>query len=476
METIDLKIIDETLRDGEQQAGLFFSNEVKYELAHLIAKTGAHYITLMPTVDRSEEQLVKGLVAEGFDTVLACSTMAGKRFIDHSKSCGVRRITLFHAVSDRLMFLRDNETRRSALLKRRTIDDNLPPTVVARVRQRAYEKLLDCIRYATSPAVGLEVDFAAEDASRADFDFLTQCIRGFRHHIGHFLLCDTVGVLSPDRTYRWINDLVDATEAAPLGIHFHNDLGLAVENTIQAVAAGATMVSGTMGGIGERAGNAALEQVLNGLQLRFGVEVDGIHYDRLEPVVTRLQELGGVPAKPYSKAASRHETGIHVNSFLRDPRSYSTFSFEEPEVWFGKCSGASNFQFLFENRLHQPKGQEIYNRMRARIKALSIQQQRCFSAQEVLDLYKQGLFNEQECERTPVSNTGEVAHETNDSLNGTSAQRSDAPRKAASDHSEPPGAASESEVPANGKQPEGSPHSPACPGGPESKPFVEFVG
>ena len=126
MDTIDLTIFDETLRDGEQQAGLFFPSDVKYELAHLIAKTGAHHITIMPMVDESEALLVRVLTEEGLGGVLACSTMTGKRFIDHSKACGAKRITLFHALSDRLMFLRDNETRRSALLKRQTIDDNVP--------------------------------------------------------------------------------------------------------------------------------------------------------------------------------------------------------------------------------------------------------------------------------------------------------------------------------------------------------------
>jgi isopropylmalate/homocitrate/citramalate synthase len=294
------------------------------------------------------------------------------------------------------MFLRDSETRRSPFLNNRTIDDCLPPTVISRVRANAYAKILDNLRYATSPAIGLEVDFAAEDASRADMEFLTHCIHGFRPYLGHFMLCDTVGVLTPERTYRWIYDLMQDTDEAPLAAHFHNDLGMAVENTIQAVLAGATMVSGTFCGIGERAGNAALEQVLHGLRARFGKEVDGIDYDACERVAARLRELGAVPAAPYSREARRHETGIHVNSFLRDPRSYSNFSFEEPEVWFGKCSGASNFEYLFEHSMKQPQGQEAYNVMRARIKALSIKEQRCFSAAEVLRLFEQGLLDGKE--------------------------------------------------------------------------------
>ena len=390
METINLKVIDETLRDGEQQAGLFFSEEVKHELALLIAKVGVDHITIMPMIDSAEERLTRSLISEGLGDVLACSTMTGRRFIDHSKACGAKRITLFHAVSDRLMFLRDLETRRSPLLKNRTIDDNLPNSVIARVRQKAYEKMLDNLRYAAS--VGLKIDFAAEDASRADFDYLTHCINGFAPYIDHFLLCDTVGVLTPERTYRWIYDVLQATEGAALAVHFHNDMGMAVENSIQAVTAGVSMVSGTMGGIGERAGNAALEQVLNGLRLRFGVELEKIDYDQLDRVADRVQQIGGTPAKPYSPGARRHETGIHVNSFLRDPRSYSTFCFEEPEVWFGKCSGASNFQFLFENILQKPLSQSEYNQMRARIKTLSIQEQRCYSMEEVLEFFELGML------------------------------------------------------------------------------------
>jgi isopropylmalate/homocitrate/citramalate synthase len=294
------------------------------------------------------------------------------------------------------------------LLKNRTIDDNLPPTVLARVRANTYDKILECVRYATSPAVGLKVDFAAEDASRADHEFLTQCIRGLRPYLGHFMLCDTVGVLTPERTYRWIHELSQATDDAPLAVHFHNDLGMAVENTIQAVIAGAAMVSGTFCGIGERAGNAALELVLNGLRVRLGVEVDGIDYDRLDHVAMRVQQLGGTPAKMYSKEARRHETGIHVNSFLRDRRSYSSFCFEEPEIWFGKCSGASNFQYLFEHTLGKPLTQEVYNQMRVRIKALSIEQQRCFSPEEVLELYERGLLTSNRSDTISSSTNGRI--------------------------------------------------------------------
>jgi len=394
VQALSLIFLDETLRDGEQQAGLFFSAEIKKILAHLIAKTGVHYVGIMPAIDETEERLVKTLVAEGLSTIITPATMMGKRFIDQAKACGVERIILFHAVSDRLLFLRDTEVRRSVFFQGKTVDDNIPEAVICNVRQNMLNKTLENLRYATSEEVGLKVEFAAEDASRADFDFLVHCVCEFKPYIGHFILCDTVGILSPDKTYMWIHTLLKCTAHAPLAVHFHNDLGMALENTLQAVVAGASMVSGTFGGIGERAGNVALEQVLNGLRIRFGIEVEDIDYDAVTRVTDYLERLGVRPALPYSKAAQRHETGIHVNSLLQDPKSYSIFSYQEPEIWFGKCSGASNFQYLFEKHLQRCLLKDQYNQMRSTIKSLSIKEQRCFCAEEVVALFEQGAFDD----------------------------------------------------------------------------------
>ncbi|NES70302.1 MAG: 2-isopropylmalate synthase, partial [Okeania sp. SIO2D1] len=192
----------------------------------------------------------------------------------------------------------------------------------------------------------------------------------------------------------WINDLHQYTNNAPLAVHFHNDMGMALENTLQAVRAGVSMVSGTFLGIGERAGNVALEQVLNGLRVRFGIEVKGINYDAIVHVCEFLEQLGVGPVPPYSKAAQRSQSGIHVNSVLYDPLSYIVFPHSELEVWFGKNSGASNFKYLFEKQVLQPQSQERYEKMRSVIKSLAIEQERSFTSQEILDLLEQGVFDE----------------------------------------------------------------------------------
>ena len=390
METITLTISDETLRDGEQQVGLCFGAETKHGLAHRIAQTGVHQIALMPAIHPTEEQLLKTLVMEGLGDRVVASTMMTRQWIDQSKACGVGQIILFHAVSDRLLFLRDPEINQDPTYRSKTVDVALPTTILQRIREKMLHKVSEHLRYAAEQ--GLKICFAAEDASRADFDFLVQCIHTFAPYVDHFLLCDTVGILTPEKTFIWIADLLQYAHHTPLIVHFHNDMGLALENTIQAVLAGASGISGTFGGIGERSGNVALEQVLNGLRLRFGWEVAGINYDALTHVTRYFDQLGVRANPPYSQVAQRHEAGIHVHSLLRDRQSYAIFPHGQPEIWFGKCSGASNFQYLFETYLQQPLTKAQYEQLSAAIKAIAIEENRSFSIEEVLQMLEQGIL------------------------------------------------------------------------------------
>lgn len=382
MKTLDLLVSDETLRDGEQQVGLFF--EDKAALARLIAATGVHQIALMPAVHECEAQLVRRLTGSGLRRQVAASTLMRRSAIDDSQGCGAEQIILFHAVSDRLLFLRDGAIAADVAMRGKTIDDGISAAVIARCRRTMLANALEHVQYAA--AQGLQVCFAAEDASRADFYFLVDCINTLGPYLDQFLLCDTVGVLTPEKTAVWIYDLLACTDGVPLSVHFHNDRGLALENTIQAVRAGALGISGTMGGIGERAGNAPLDEVLMGLRVRFGYEVPGIDYDAISRVVAYLHERGHRPHPPYSLEAQRQESGIHVSSLLRDPKSYMAFPYGQPDIWFGKGSGAGNFRYLFERYLQQPLAQSQYEMLRDAVKAIALREKRAFSADEVLRL------------------------------------------------------------------------------------------
>lgn len=387
METIKLQVSDETLRDGVQQVGLFLEDDAKRELAYLIAQTGVHQIALMPAIHESEAVLVRELAAEGLHRQMVASTMMDREYIDQAQACGVQQIILFHAVSDRLLCLREPTVQGQAL-DGGTVRSHAS---TEKVRSKMLGKVVENLQYATD--IGLSISFAAEDASRADFDFLVECINTFQPYIDCFFLCDTVGVLTPEKTYIWVQDLLQCTHQPFLSVHFHNDMGLALENTIQAVYAGARGISGTFSGIGERAGNVALEQVLHGLKARFGWEVDGIDYDALPKVVNFLAQKGIRANPPYSQQARQFETGIHVNSLIRDRNSYAVFPHAEPDIWFGRCSGASNFRYLFETHLQQPLTQAQYEQLRSAIKALSIERKQSFSTAEVLELLDQGILN-----------------------------------------------------------------------------------
>ncbi|MEL6496132.1 MAG: 2-isopropylmalate synthase [Cyanobacteria bacterium J06623_7] len=371
MKQIPLTIFDETLRDGEQQVGIFFDAATKTELAELIAATGIHHLALMPAIHPTEAELTTNLSRQ-YPQILTASTMMGKEHIDRSQACGVSTIILFNAVSDRLLTLRDNH-----------LDSN--PAPIKQIRDRMLEQVLSHLQYAHSK--GLNICFAAEDASRADFDFLVECINKFQPYIKHFLLCDTVGILTPEDTKLWLRNLIEFTHnQTPLSVHFHNDRGLALENTIQAVLAGASGISGTFGGIGERAGNVALEQVLRGLKLRYDWQIAGIDYEALTKVTNYLAARGFMANSPYSPGSLRYETGIHVDSLCSDRSSYYLFSQGQPEVWYGKFSGASNFQYLFEHCLDRPQPPAKYQEFRAKIKNLAISQKRSFNQAEVLKL------------------------------------------------------------------------------------------
>ena len=397
MKTIELAIFDETLRDGEQQVGIFFDEQTKYDLASLISHTGVRGIALMPAIHPTEAQLVSNLVSRGLNKQIVASTMMGKKQIDRSIECGVETIILFHALSDRLLWLRDRKLRHllPSFESCEETSTSSETKIIQQLRQQTIDKVLANLEYAASK--GLKVCFAAEDASRANFDFLVSCINKFQPYLEQFLLCDTVGILTPETTKQWIKDLLAATNnKTSLTVHFHNDRALALENTIQAVLAGAKGVSGTFSGIGERAGNVALEQVLNGLKLRYGYEVVGIDYDAIAKVISYQKEHNITANQPYSPESLRCETGIHVDSLMRDRNSYYLFPQGKPEIWYGKFSGAANFQYLFEKELNQPLSKQQYQEFRDFIKQLSIKQNRSFSEAEVVKILKQHQLRDRE--------------------------------------------------------------------------------
>ncbi len=361
---MNLEVSDETLRDGEQQVGVFFTSDEKKELARLFSQVGVKYIHTMPIVCEEEASLTRELVEENLP--IQASTMMGERYVNHSLDLGVESITLFTPVSDKLLSIK-GKTKESSLAECKRV-----------------------IEYASFR--GLKIDFALEDASRADIGYIAEIAQELGSNLRYLVLCDTVGCLQPNLS-RFLIKGIKRSYSGKLGVHYHNDMGLAIENTIQAVLADAELISGTFTGIGERAGNVNLEETLIRLKDEHKIEVTGLDYDRLKEVSEKVREYAGEgPAQPMSRKAFFIEAGIHVHSMLQDPQSYIAFPNKDFEIWFGKHSGASNYHWLFEQRLKEPLDESQYQRMRDTVKHMAIKNKRSYNAQEVEQMYRKGII------------------------------------------------------------------------------------
>ena len=357
-----LRIADQTLRDGEQQVGIVFSIEEKIKIAKELTRAGVAFIALMAVTHPTESQLVQDLCLGNLPIVV--DVPLGIDYINQAHQLGAKRITLFTSTSDILLQAKNISKKENT------------------------HAAIEMVKYAHS--LGLVIDFAFEDASRADMDYIVDLALSLKSYIDYLIVCDTVGCLQPNLTQLWITELLQRTRMN-IGVHFHNDLGLAVENSVHAILSGATLISGTLTGIGERAGNTAIEETLSKLRAAHGFEVEQIDLDSLETVCQMVKQYAGrPPALPMSSDAFYTQTGIHVNALLKNPLSYLMFPNIESEVWFGKYSGMSNFRLLFEVKLGQTKTEQEYACMRDKVKQLSIECKKTFSMAEVIEMYQRG--------------------------------------------------------------------------------------
>jgi methanogen homocitrate synthase len=185
---------------------------------------------------------------------------------------------------------------------------------------------MEAVQYAKDHGVG--VRFAAEDGSRTDIEVLKKAFRAAEEYkVDYVSIADTIGILSPSTTYYLVSEIKKVVHT-PICIHCHNDLGMATANTLAAAEAGAKQLHTTVNAIGERAGNASLEEILVSLRVQYGIE----RYD-----TTKLMELSrmvngfsgirpAITKAIVGEHAFSHESGIHVCAILEEPRTYELFS------------------------------------------------------------------------------------------------------------------------------------------------------
>lgn len=368
-----LHIVDTTLRDGEQMPGVAFSDAEKLDLAHLLAAAGVDEIEAgIPAMGLAECALLRQLADANLPCRLTVWCRCLEADIAAAAQTGITGIHLSIPASD--IHLRAMHRTRGWRLD--TLRRLLPEA-------RARFAFL---------SVG------AQDASRADAEALVELAKlAADAGVDRFRLADTVGIWTPRQAGETVGLVARAVPELALGVHTHNDLGMATANTVAAVEAGARFADVTVNGIGERTGNAPLADVA--LAVAVGaVARTGIRPDHLPGLSQRVAACAGVPipvnAPIVGRNAFRHESGIHVKAQLADRAAYEPFDpallGRPPEIAIGKHSGSCALQ-----RVLGDCGILVSNRdatdLLPRVRLAAESRRRCLTRGELVTLYKQAI-------------------------------------------------------------------------------------
>ncbi|HLN51990.1 MAG: LeuA family protein [Thermoplasmata archaeon] len=295
-------IWDETLRDGEQTPGVRFTPEEKLRIAEKLADIGVGVLNAgIPVVSPEEARAVRLLATAGLKSKVLAAARTVPADVEAVIDSGVTHIAIFVAASN--VHLK---------YKLKMSPDEVVAASVRSVR-RAKE-------------AGLHVSFVTEDTVRAPFEFVERLYRAVQKEgADRLVVADTVGVMTP-LTFRWyLAEFIRRVRPADLSVHCHDDFGLATANTLTALECGACAPHVCVNGLGERAGNAALEEVVLCLEGLYGYRT-GIRTEGLYELSRLVEELSGVPIPP-NKAwvgynAFSHEAGIHTHGILAHTLTY----------------------------------------------------------------------------------------------------------------------------------------------------------
>jgi 2-isopropylmalate synthase len=358
-----VRIFDTTLRDGEQSPGFSMKTEEKIRLARQLAALNVDVIEAgFPIASRGDLEAVQQVSQQIRTVPIAALARAKKQDVDAAiealKPAAMPRLHVFLATSDLHLQVKLNITREQAL-----------------------EAIGSMIRYGRQH-VG-EVEFSAEDAGRTDIDFLCQVCRVAVDAGATVLnLPDTVGYAVPEEygaMFTKVREFLGDPQGVTLSAHCHDDLGMAVANSLAAIRAGVRQIECTINGIGERAGNAALEEIVVALAVRkesFNVTT-GIRLEELFRTSRMLTEITGAQVAPNKAVvganAFAHEAGIHQDGIIKNPLTYEIISPQAVGVparslVLGKHSGRNALRLTLRDLGYEASDtelSEVYRRVTA---------------------------------------------------------------------------------------------------------------
>ncbi len=300
-----VRIFDTTLRDGEQTPRVFLTTEEKLTIAKALDELGVDTIEAgFPISSRGEREAVKQIAHARLNAEICGLARTDTQDVEAVLDCDVDLAHIFIATSD--IHLKNKLKMKREEVKSRAVSS---------------------IEYAKSH--GVKVEFSCEDATRTDVNFLKEmCIAAQDAGADRINLPDTVGVSSSSKMSNIIKEAKKVT-SIPLSVHCHDDLGLAVANSLAGVRAGARQVEATINGLGERAGNAALEEVVMALEILEGIQTQ-IDTRKLNQVSRLVSRLTGIQVQPnkaiVGENAFAHEAGIHAHGVLEAPSTYEAMS------------------------------------------------------------------------------------------------------------------------------------------------------
>ncbi|MFA5453330.1 MAG: homocitrate synthase [Candidatus Methanomethylophilaceae archaeon] len=371
----NVAICDTTLRDGEQTAGIVFANIEKYKIAQMLDDAGVPQIECgIPVMGGDEKIAVKHIAHMGLNASILGWNRATIADVDSSLDCDVDSVAISMSSSDIHI---ENKLRKT--------------------RQWVLEQISTSVQHAADH--GMYISCNAEDASRADLMFLIDFAKTAKEAgASRLRYCDTIGREDPFTAYERIKTIIKVV-GIDVEMHTHNDFGMANANAIAGVKAGAKFVSTTVMGIGERAGNAALEEVVMTCSHLLNLNT-GIDTRKLRPLAEFVSKAANRPigkAKPFlGENCFAHEAGIHADGIIKNAKNYEPYDPEEVgltrSIVIGKHSGSKTLITDLATRGIE-LSHEDSERLLVLVRRASISVHRSLTSDELFYLYQDMLNN-----------------------------------------------------------------------------------